>query len=147
MKNGVKKENLKYDDSEEVEMNKALQRKSSGNDFWHSGLKTGWEGEPMSRKQHRHCSGEREETTPSQERVSHQRLRTEDNPWTHLLYGRKCSQRSAPSHHQPAPEPGKASKCHKCRENFSRGSYLIWHQRIHIGEKPHKCSECGKVFS
>lgn len=100
-------------------MNKDLWKNSSRKVFWHSELNTGKVDEPMSGKQHRHCPGQNEEAAPSQERICHQRLRTQEKPWIYLLCGRECS------HRQPAPELEKSFKCHKMGENFSRVSYLV----------------------
>ncbi|XP_033047885.1 zinc finger protein 3 isoform X1 [Trachypithecus francoisi] len=49
--------------------------------------------------------------------------------------------------HQRLPVGDRPHKCDECSKSFNRTSDLIQHQRIHTGEKPYECNECGKAFS
>ncbi|XP_008590990.1 PREDICTED: zinc finger protein 781-like [Galeopterus variegatus] len=41
----------------------------------------------------------------------------------------------------------KPRKCSTCGNALCGHVKLIQHQRIHTGEKPYLCKECGRVFS
>ena len=41
----------------------------------------------------------------------------------------------------------KPYQCNQCGRFFSRVDYLRIHERVHIGEKTFKCKHCGKCFS
>ncbi|NXT11293.1 ZN595 protein, partial [Prunella fulvescens] len=38
----------------------------------------------------------------------------------------------------------KPHTCLECVKSFNQSSTLIYHWRIHAGERPYKCGECGR---
>ena len=41
---------------------------------------------------------------------------------------------------------GKQHKCDVCQKLFNNYSVLVVHKRVHFGERPYKCLDCGDGF-
>nr|XP_020851058.1 zinc finger protein 345-like [Phascolarctos cinereus] len=41
----------------------------------------------------------------------------------------------------------KPYECKECGKSFNCKSSITDHQRVHTGEKPYECTECGKAFN
>lgn len=56
-----------------------------------------------------------------------------------------CSEFS--SVHKKSSLGERPHKCDECGKSFIQSAHLIQHRRIHTGEKPFRCEECGKSYN
>ncbi|XP_038183577.1 zinc finger protein 286A isoform X1 [Arvicola amphibius] len=73
--------------------------------------------------------------------------RVPQGPYDFQTLRKRLRQKSSLMKKQRASKEKKPHKCSDCGELFTYHSVLIRHQRVHTGEKPYTCGECAKSFS
>ncbi|XP_060093837.1 zinc finger protein 436-like isoform X1 [Heteronotia binoei] len=72
---------------------------------------------------------------------------TKEQPSKRLAFGKYCSQSRDHNERKAFHKGQKPYRCSECGKNFTRSTSLTSHKRVHTGEKPYKCTECGKNFT
>ncbi|XP_049644536.1 zinc finger protein with KRAB and SCAN domains 5 [Suncus etruscus] len=49
--------------------------------------------------------------------------------------------------HKKSSAGERPHKCSECGKSFIQSAHLVQHQRIHTGEKPFRCEQCGKSYN
>ncbi|OWK14597.1 ZNF286A, partial [Cervus elaphus hippelaphus] len=73
--------------------------------------------------------------------------RVPKGPYAFHTLEKRLKQKSTLMKKQRTYKEKKPHKCNDCGELFTYHSVLIRHQRVHTGEKPYSCADCGKSFS
>ncbi|KAM3848444.1 uncharacterized protein M6D78_005102 [Vipera latastei] len=60
--------------------------------------------------------------------------------------GKSFSRKSNLNFHQKIHTGEKSHKCRYCKKTFNQRGHFNLHKKIHTGERPYKCLECGKTF-
>ena len=79
--------------------------------------------------------------------ISHQKVHTEEKPFTCDICNKSFNHRGNLICHQRMHTGENLIPCDHCDKSFPERSGLIRHQKVHTGEKSFPCDHCDKSFS